>query len=144
MVGLYIKNLEVDKDIMLSYKKTYDQLIEQFINGVKCTIDVDYANKNSVKKNNKGVDQYRQAAQEIAKFFPDKKEDFSRLLHHPINKVRLNCAVCMIELMNYNEMFCLKALTVIKSEYFKKDRVEKIMINLWLKDHGFDEIEKIY
>ena len=88
---------------MLSYKKTYDQLIEQFINGVKCTIDVDYANKNSVKKNNKGVDQYRQAAKQINEQFPDQKDNFASLLNHPTNKVSVACAVCMIELMDYDE-----------------------------------------
>ena len=129
---------------MLSNEVKYEKLLQKFINGVKCTIDVDYANKNSVKKNNKGVDQYRQAAKQINEQFPDQKDNFASLLNHPTNEVKVACAVCMIELMDYNENWRNQALEVIKADYPSKPRFEKSMINIWLKNHGFDEIEKIY
>ena len=131
---------------MLSDEKKYEKLLQQFISGVECTINVDYGNKASVKKNNKGTDQYRKAAKLINEQFVDnhKKEHFAKFLSHPTAEIRINCAVCMIELMDYSEEWRMKALEIIKAEYPQKPLFEKSMINIWLKEQGFDEIEKTF
>ena len=129
---------------MLSNEVKYEKLLQKFISGAECTVNVDYTDKISVKKNNKGVDQYRKAAKQINEQFPDQKDNFASLLNHPTNKVKVACAVCMIELMDYTENWRNQALEVIKADYPSKPRFEKSMINIWLKNHGFDEIEKIY
>ncbi len=129
---------------MLSNEVKYEKLLQKFISGVECTVNVDYTDKISVKKNNKGVDQYRKAAKQINEQFPDQKDNFASLLNHPTNKVKVACAVCMIELMDYTENWRNQALEVIKADYPSRPRFEKAMINIWLQNHGFDEIEKIF
>ena len=129
---------------MLSNEVKYEKLLQKFISGAECTVNVDNIDKISVKKNNKGVEQYRKAAKQINEQFPDQKDNFASLLNHPTNEVSVACAVCMIELMDYNENWRNQALEVIKADYPSKPRFEKSMINIWLKNHGFDEIEKIY
>ena len=129
---------------MLTNEKKYEKLLQKFISGAECTVNVDNIDKTSVKKNNKGVDQYRQAAKQICERFPNQRDNFANLLNYPVNEVRVACAVCMIELMDYDEKWRNQALEVIKADYPSKPRFEKSMVNIWLKNHGFEEIEKIY
>ena len=121
----------------------YEKQLQKFISGVECTINVNYDDKASVRKNNKGVDQYRKAAIFINEQLPDRKEDFAELLNHPLNEVKVCCALCIIELMDYSENWRQQALEVIKNDYPNHPMFEKSMINIWLKKQGFDEIEKI-
>lgn len=113
-----------------------EDLINRFIYGVEKTKNIDYADKNSVKKNNKGVDEYRKAAKQIGELYPEHIEDFSILLKSVDIKTRVCCAICMVELMTCSIEQQSRAFSVV-NEYYNvyADSAEKMMIGVWLKKH---------
>ena len=115
---------------------SYDELMKCFIDGIEKTKDVDYSDKESVKRNNKGVDEYRKAAKQIGELYPERVEDFSVLLNVDDANIRVCCAICMIELMTCTYEQCNRAFSVV-SDYYNvyADSTEKLMIGVWLQKY---------
>ena len=115
-----------------------EDLINRFINGIEKTKNIDYADKNSVKRNNQGVDEYRKAAKQFSELYPEQIEDFAILLKSDDIKTRQCAAICMVELMNCSVEQRSRAFDVVK-EYYKlhADSIERMMIKEWLKEHEF-------
>lgn len=114
-------------------KLSYDYLFDRFIAGVEKTKNVNYLNKNSIKRNNKGVDEYRKAATQISELYPEHIGKFSSLLDSNDIKERVTCAICMIELMKCSYEQRRQAFSVI-TEYYNSsaDEADKMMIDMWL------------
>lgn len=117
-------------------KKTYNQLVKYFFVGVDKTRYVDYSNKISVRKNNQGVLQYRNAAKNISEYFPEKIADFSNLLFNEDSKVRICCAVCLVELMACSKKQHELAINTVKN-YIQttSDPAEKMGFSIWIENH---------
>ena len=115
---------------------SYDNLIQCFIDGIEKTENVDYSDKNSVKRNNRGVDEYRKAAKQIGELYPERIEDFSILLNSDNIKIRVCCAICMIELMICTTEQQSRALSVVREFHnVYADSAEKMMLGVWLEKH---------
>ena len=115
---------------------SYDELVKCFIAGVEKTRNVDYSDKNSVKRNNKGVTEYRKAAKQIGELYPERVEDFSILLNMDDIKIRVCCAICMIELMSCSYEQCNRAFSVVYEYYnVHANSAEKMMIGMWLQKY---------
>ena len=115
---------------------SYENLIQSFIDGIEKTKNIDYSDKNSVKRNNRGVDEYRKAAKQIGELYPERIEDFSILLNSDDIKTRLCCAICMIELMICSNEQQSRALSVVHEFYnVYADSAEKMMIDVWLEKY---------
>ncbi len=120
----------------MSTPKMYDQYLEIFIRGVMDTINIDYGDKASARKNNRGVDRYRKAAKDIGTFYPDRIEEFSELLLHDEAKIRICCAVCLVELMGCS--VDIKNQAVDHIEQYRKtcDGAEAMGWDWWLKKYS--------
>lgn len=117
-------------------KTSYEILFKRFIAGVEKTKNVDYSDKNSVKRNNKGVSEYRKAAAQISELYPEHIGDFSALLDSNDIKERISCAICMIELMKCSDEKRVHAFSVVSEHYSAcTDETEKMMIDVWIKKH---------
>ena len=115
---------------------SYDHLIKCFIEGVEKTKNVDYLDKYSIKRNNEGVDEYRKAAIQISEFYPENVSQFSSLLNSDDVKIRVCCAICMIELMTCSNEQRLRAYSAVYEFYNEHaDSAEKMMIDVWLEKH---------
>ena len=90
-------------------KSTYENLFEKFLVGVEKTKNVDYLDRNSIRENNMGVDQYRKAAKKISELYPERVEDFASLLDSNDTKERICCAVCVLEFMSFSKEIYEKA-----------------------------------
>ena len=120
----------------------YEDLINRFIYGVEKTKNVDYADKNSVKNNNKGVAEYRNAAQQIGELYPEYIENFSILLKSDDIKIRLCCAICMVELMTCSIEQMHRAFLVVEEYYnVHADNSERMMIGVWLERYKKQKIK---
>lgn len=121
----------------MSTPKTYDQYVKLFISGVMDTINIDYGDKASVRKNNRGVDRYRKAAKDIGTFYPDRIEEFSELLLHDEAKIRICCAVCLVELMGCSADIKNQAVDHIKQHRKTCDGTAEAMgWDWWLKEYS--------
>ena len=117
-------------------KKTYNQLVQCFFAGVDKTRYVDYSNRISVRMNNQGVLQYRNAAKNISEYFPEKIEDFSNLLFNEDAKIRICCAVCLVELMSCSKKQRELAINTVKN-YIQTTSApsEKRGFSIWMENH---------
>ena len=114
---------------------TYDYLLNQFICGVKRTENVDYSNKKSIRENNLGNTQYRDAAMQISKLYPERIEDFATMLTSDNCKIRVCCAVCLLEFMNCSKEQSNHALHIIRQHiHTASDKVEKTGFTIWLNN----------
>ena len=118
--------------------------MNQFINGVLDTVNTDYKSKISILKNNKGVDQYRNAAICIDKYYLDRIGEFAQLLDNNSSKVSLCCAVCLLEVMHYNNEQEKRALEIINNEIENGNSVEKLGWKYWLEKWNNGEILTVY
>lgn len=113
---------------------SYETLYKRFIDGVEKTKNIDYLDRHSIKKNNSGVDQYRKAAKQIGELYPDRIEDFAILLDSDDIKLKICCAICLVELMNAPEGQQSLAISEVKQYYrFYANGAEKMMIEVWLE-----------
>lgn len=115
--------------------KDYPFYLNQFIANVSLTEHIDYASKTSVRQNNRAVDEYRKAAYMIGKEFPEKMDDFARLLENDNAEVRICCAVCIVELMPADPTTKTKAIQQIKVELEAGNATPEYGWELWLKKH---------
>ncbi len=115
---------------------SYDDLLELFLDGVEKTKNIDYLDKSSIKKSNRGVDEYRKAAKKIGELYPENVGKFSILLSSNDVQIRVCCAICMIEMMPCSVEQQAKAYSVV-NEYYNlyADDAEKMMVEVWLKEH---------
>lgn len=117
-------------------KASYESLLKRFLSGVEKTKNVDYSDRESIRRNNLGVDQYRKAAEQIGKLYPERIEDFSSLLDSCDPKEKVCCGICMIELMECSKEQNARAYVVLKNNYdFSMNGAEKMMFEVWLKKH---------
>lgn len=113
--------------------ETYECLITKFLSGVKMTQNVNYLNKKSIRRNNQGITQYREAAKQIAELYPDRIAEFALFLFSDDNDVKRCCAVCMLELMHCSEEYNSQALRVIEVHMkTTTDPAEKRGFAIWL------------
>lgn len=118
----------------MSIKTSYDDLLNLFITGVEKTRNVDYSNKASVRRNNMGNSQYRKAAAQIGKMFPERISDFSTLLTSEKEYLRLCCAACMVELMNCPKELSDMAIAVVREHLNNTtDAIEQFGWSVWLE-----------
>jgi len=116
-------------------KPSFDRLLERFINGVEKTVNVDYAKAGSVRRNNRGVDQYRKAAKEIDELYPERLDEFAQLLNDPSLRIRICCAVCLVDLTRCSSETYEKAILTVE-EYVKSDDcTSKLGFGVWLSEH---------
>ena len=116
--------------------KDFEYYRQRFLSGVQMTKDVDYGDKASVRKNNRGVDQYRKAAVTIREKYPDRIPEFALLLDHEDHKVQVACAVSLVELMNAASPHREKALDIIRAVARDGDPLERMGWGEWLKRRG--------
>lgn len=116
--------------------RSYAWYVEQFINGVKKTEKVDYSDANSVKLNNKGVNQYRQAAINIKRLFPDRIGDFAEMLYDKDRTIALCCAICIVEIMQCNGSLKNKAIQVVDTYInIYADETDKMGLQTWMNNY---------
>lgn len=113
--------------------KSYDALVERFLDGIEKTKNINYGDKKSVRRNNAGVDRYRKAAKQIAELHPTRINDFALFLDSDDMEIRKVCAICMIEMMPCSDDQLSRAYSVIYEVYKSTDVVEKMMIETWLE-----------
>ena len=114
---------------------TYEKLTERFIAGVMKTVNVDYGDPTSVRRNNRGVDGYRKAAGEIGDLYPHRMADFAALLTHEHHKIRLCAAICLVELMPSPSDIREQALALIDRHCQTADGADRMMMDRWMKKH---------
>ena len=124
--------------------KTFEEYMEQFLKGVADTVCVDYSTPASVKKANRGVDLYRKTAALIDKHYPNRLDDFANLMYSDLPKVRICCAVSVLELTHYTEEQELAALAIIKDTMKQSDAAEKFGWEIWLKNWQSGKIKTVY
>jgi hypothetical protein len=124
--------------------KTFEQYIEQFLKGVADTVDVNYSNPSSVRKNNKGVELYRKTASFIDKYYPERLNDFAKLMQSDLPEVSVCCAVSVLTLTHYTKEQELIALEIIKDGMKKSDAAEKFGWSVWLEDWEKGKIKTVY
>ena len=117
-------------------KPSYETLYNRFLAGIEKTKSVDYSDKASIRRNNAGVDQYREAAERIAELYRDRIDEFALLLNSNDVKERQCCAICMVEIMKVTDQKLKLALGEIKNYYDSyADEAEKMIIDVWLKKY---------
>lgn len=117
-------------------KASYESLLKRFLSGVEKTKNVDYLDKQSIRRNNAGVDQYRKAAKQIGEMYPEHIEDFSSLLDCGDSKEKICCGICMIELMECSKEQNSHAYSVLKEHYdTSMNGAEKMMFEVWFQKY---------
>ena len=117
--------------------KSYEYYQSQFVEGAMDTVGVDYSDKKSVSKNNRGVLKSRKAAQNIQAYYPEQVETFSQLLMHPVPEVSVSCAHALIDDMHCSPQVQAKAFQLLFDYAAGKigdSRLEKPLLLYWLED----------
>lgn len=115
--------------------KSFEQLVAAFVEGVQKTQDVDYENRASVRRNNRGVEQYRLAIKEIDLLYLERIDELAELLNDSRPKIRLCCAVCLVELTRCSEEIYQRAVSVVEKYALTADAVDKRGFYIWLDEH---------
>lgn len=113
--------------------KSYDALVERFLDGIEKTKNINYGDKKSVRRNNAGVDRYRKAAKQIAELHPTRINDFALFLDSDDMAIRETCAICMIEMMPCSDDQLSRAYSVVYEVYKSADNAKKMMIEIWVE-----------
>lgn len=121
---------------MASKIRPYEYYYERYQLGISYTENVDYGDRQSVRRNNRGTDMYRKAAQNIGQYYPDRIADFADDLNNSDKKRRTVCAVCLIELMQPDQEMRRRALDVIKDLAENGDQFEQHVWSIWLREHS--------
>jgi len=116
--------------------KTFEWYYDRFLQGVLYTRDIDYGEKRDVRRNNRGVDMYRDAAKQIGIRYPERIPDFAVLLDHEQEDVRIACAVSVLTLMAASPPYTAKAAEILRALAVNGSSFEKRVWTMWLKDHG--------
>ena len=119
--------------------KSFEYYMGEFLEGYSNTLDVDYDRMESVRKNNRGVNIYRKAAQSIGKYYPDRVVEFARLLDSDNAKERQVCAICLIEFMNPDAKTREHALQIIRDGALYGDYLSRYGWYNWLEKHAPQE-----
>ena len=116
--------------------RSFEEYIEDFLEGVAATVNVDYGRRESVKKSNKGVELYRKSAALIDEHYPERLCEFAGLMESDLPKVGLCCAVSLLELTeHYGDEEEAKALDIITRTMEKCDGAEKYGWSMWLQKY---------
>ena len=116
-------------------RKTFEEYVDDFLIGISKTVHVDYSKPAQVRENNKGTDLYRSSAKRINRYYPDRIKDFANLLNSDSPKVRLCCAVCLIELCDITEDLCQKALLVVQEKIDTGTSFDRRVWSIWLESN---------
>mgnify|MGYP002579345539 CR=1 FL=1 len=117
-------------------KKAFEEYVDDFLTGVLKTINVDYSKPAQVRENNKGTDMYRLSAKRINRYYPDRIKDFANLLNSDKPKVRLCCAVCLIELCDISQDLCQKALLIIQEKIDNGTSFDRFVWSTWIESNS--------
>lgn len=116
--------------------ESFEEYMEDFLEGVAATVNVDYGSLESVKKSNKGVEIYRKSAVSIDKYYPERLCEFAKLMESDLPKAGLCCAVSLLELTeHYSDEEEARALEIITRTMEKCDDAEKYGWSIWLQKH---------
>ena len=113
--------------------KPYEYYYRRFLQGFSNTKDIDYRDKKSVRKNNQGVDMYRNAAASIGKYYPEKIPEFAIMLEDDDQDLRIVCAVSILELMEADQSLSEKALNIIRDLAVNGSSFERNVWSVWIK-----------
>lgn len=112
-----------------------DDLIEDYKRQTKICSEIDYSDKNSVKKNNKAVNRMYQIVELISESNKQSEiEEFSKLLNDQENRTNLWSAVHLLEKLNFDKKTEKEALKIIEKAA-KGNTSEAIGFQYWLKEY---------
>lgn len=121
---------------MSEMKRQYEYYYERFLQGVLKTRDVNFESKKDIRRNNRGVDQYRDAAMCISQYFPERVSDFALLLDNDQQDIRVACAVSILSFMKAERITSEKAVGIIRDLATNGTPLERTAWTRWLKDRG--------
>ncbi len=116
--------------------RSFDYYMQRFLLGLSYTKNIQYDDRESVNRNNRGVVMYRKAATSIGKYYPDRIGEFASLLNHEDRDTRIACAVCIGELMNADSETRNRALRIIREVAQNGNPIERFGFGVWLNRHG--------
>lgn len=113
--------------------RSYEKLKERFVYGCRMRQDVDYADKASVRKYNRGMDICRKVMKQIDTDYPDKLDDFSGFLESPETEIRYMCAFCLAEIAHLSQEQEQRTLEKV-AEYFDT-QFSLLTMPRWLEEY---------
>ena len=93
-----------------------DLYVEAFRENALATAKLNYADPFSFGDYNRAIDDMRNAASEINRYYPDRIPELIKFLDDESGFVRRWAAICLIELVKIDETTQEKAVAVITSE----------------------------
>lgn len=109
----------------------YDKLINEYIENAKIQLNIEYGDKNSVKRGNKAIEKMIKISKKINVEFSERIIDFSKLLEMKEDRIDIWVAHHLLENMNYTKEIERKAISVIE-RYSKEDSIEGLGNRMWL------------
>ena len=116
--------------------KTFDQLIGVFYDNALKSFNIDYNSKNSIRRANKNVVKYREAAKTIGLLYPELIENFINILFNNNKNVALCAAICLVELMPHSKQQLSMAVRVVEQYINDCDGVMQWGLKQWLQMYG--------
>ena len=121
----------------MSEKKNFEYYLHNFLLGISYTQNIDYGERKDVRRNNRGVNMYRKAAEAIGNYYPEKIGEFSKLLFDSSPEVRIACAISVLTLMEAEPKYKEVALKIIRDLASEGDPLEKTAWTMWLEERGY-------
>ena len=82
---------------------SYENLFKCFLTDVEKRKNIDYCDKNSIRRYNAAMDRIIKVSRQISEMYPDHIDEFSSLLNSDDIKLQLTCACMMVQFMNCTE-----------------------------------------
>ncbi|MCB0744080.1 MAG: hypothetical protein KDC67_09260 [Ignavibacteriae bacterium] len=112
-----------------------ENLIEDYKRQAKICSEIDYMDKDSVKKNNKAVNRMYQIVELISESNNQNEiDEFSKLLKDKENRTNLWSAVHLLEKLNFDKKTEKEALKIIE-KVAKGNTSEAMGFQYWLKEY---------
>ena len=113
---------------------TLDKLIDEYKTLPKICALTNYADKKSVKANNKAVDRMYEIVSLVNDFGPKGTKTFSALLDISDHKTNIWAATHLLEKLAFEEPTGIRALQIIE-EVAKGDDLQAAGYQIWLKNY---------
>jgi hypothetical protein len=94
-----------------------EECIARIMKDIEKRKTVDYADKNSVRRYNAGMDRIKERANYLCDNYPDKMDLFTALLDHPDYSVAATCTSILFSLRNATREHRLAALASAKKMF---------------------------
>lgn len=112
---------------------SYEDLLNEYKDCVRINVNIDYGNKNAVRKANKAVDRMIKISRLISEKYSSRIYDFAQLLNEKEGRIDIWVAHHILENMVYTSDLELRALNVI-IEHSKEDSINGLGNQMWLED----------